>query len=84
MRYVYGRVCIPAADQYDYLTVLNQLTTTHQLVIEIRVNLNETDRLALGLSTGKTSEDQFIENHENLINDAESALEILKEMGVGH
>ena len=56
----------------------------HQLVIEIRVNLNETDRLALGLSTGKTSEDQFIENHENLINDAESALEILKEMGVGH
>ena len=60
------------------------LEVLHQLVIEIRVNLNETDRLALGLSTGKTSEDQFLENHENLINDAESALEILKEMGVGH
>ena len=58
------------------------LEVLHKLVIEIRVNLNETDRLALGLSTGKTSEDQFIENHENLINDAESALEILKEMVV--
>lgn len=60
------------------------LEVLHQLVIEIRVNLNETDRLALGLSTGKTSEDQFTENHENLINDTESALEILKELGVGH
>ena len=55
----------------------------HELVVGIRVNLNETDRLALGLGSGETSEDQFIENHESLINDAESALEILKEMGVG-
>ena len=58
------------------------LEVLHELVVGIRVNLNETDRLALGLGSGETSEDQFIENHESLINDAESALEILKEMGV--
>ncbi len=59
------------------------LEVLHELVFGIRLNLNETDRLALGLGSGETLEDQFIENHESLINDAESALEILKEMGVG-
>ena len=59
------------------------LEVLHELVLGIRLNLNETDRLALGLGSGETLEDQFIENHESLINDAESALEILKEMGVG-
>lgn len=59
------------------------LEILHELLIGIRVNLDETDRLALGLGTEKTSEDQFIENHESLISDVESALEILKEAGVG-